>query len=109
MEIKRDRYLQQLISKKWNGKIKTVSGIRRCGKSYLLNRLFVDHFLSVGVQEEDIIMLALDEAVNARYRNPLELDGYVRELVKDRGHRYYVLLDEIQKVESIRNPYLPAE
>lgn len=109
MEIRRDRYLQQLISKKWNGKIKTVSGIRRCGKSYLLNRLFVEHLLSVGVQEEDIIMLALDEAVNARYRNPLELDGYVRELVKDRGRRYYVLLDEIQKVESIRNPYLPAE
>lgn len=109
MEIGRERYLQQLIAKKWNGKIKIISGIRRCGKSYLLNKLFVERLLGAGVQEADIIMLALDEAVNARYRNPLELDRLIRELVADRSHRYYVLLDEIQKVESIRNPYLPAD
>lgn len=109
MIIKRDRYLQQLISKKWNGKIKTISGIRRCGKSYLLNKLFVEHLLSDGVSEADIIILALDEAINARYRNPLELDKYIRELTSDRKRQYYVLLDEIQKVESIKNPYLPEE
>lgn len=109
MNIKRDRYLQQLIAKKWNGKIKTVTGIRRCGKSYLLNKLFVEHLLSEGVQESDIIILALDEATNARYRNPLELDKYIRNLTSDRLHSYYVILDEIQKVESIMNPYLPEE
>lgn len=109
MIIKRDRYLQQLIAKKWNGKIKTISGIRRCGKSYLLNNLFVNHLLSEGVEEADIIILALDEAINARYRNPLELDRYIREITSDKKRKYYVLLDEIQKVESIKNPYLPEE
>lgn len=109
MEIKRDRYLQLLTAKKWNGKIKTISGIRRCGKSYLLNKLFVEHLLTEGVDQSDIIMLALDEAANAKYRNPLELDSYIRELSFDKSHKYYVLLDEIQKVESIKNPYLPKE
>jgi len=109
MVIKRERYLQQLIAKKWNGKIKTISGIRRCGKSYLLNNLFVEHLLNEGVLQIDIIILALDEAINAKYRNPLELDKYIRELTSDKTHKYYVLLDEIQKVESIKNPYLPAE
>lgn len=109
MIIKRDRYLQQLVAKKWNGKIKIVSGIRRCGKSYLLNKLFVEHLLSIGVQEMDVILLALDEAVNAKYRNPLELDKYIRKLTSDKTRQYYVLLDEIQKVESIKNPYLPTE
>jgi len=109
MDIRRDRYLLQLIAKKWNGRIKTVSGIRRCGKSYLLNKLFVEHLLSEGVQEADIIILALDEAANARYRNPIELDKHIRDLTSDRMHKYYVILDEIQKVESIKNPYLPAE
>jgi len=109
MNIKRDRYLHQLIARKWNGKIKIVTGIRRSGKSYLLNNLFVEHLLHEGVLQTDIIILALDEAANARYRNPLELDKYIRELTSDRTHKYYVLLDEIQKVESIKNPYLPAE
>lgn len=109
MIISRDRYLQQLIAKKWNGKIKVVTGIRRCGKSYLLNNLFVEHLIGDGVKSADIIILALDEAVNARYRNPLELDQYIRLQTSNKRHRYYVLLDEIQKVESIKNPYLPVE
>lgn len=109
MKIKRDRYLKQLITKKWNGKIKTITGIRRCGKSYLLNELFVEHLLSEGVNSSYIIILALDDASNARYRNPLELDSYIRNLTADKSHKYYVLLDEIQKVESIKNPYLPAD
>lgn len=109
MIIKRERYLHLLIAKKWNGKIKTISGIRRCGKSYLLNNLFVEHLLNEGVLQTEIIILALDEAINAKYRNPLELDKYIRELTSDKCHQYYVLLDEIQKVESIKNPYLPAE
>lgn len=109
MIIKRNRYLQQLIAKKWNGKIKVISGIRRCGKSYLLNTIFVENLLSEGVNVDDIIILALDEAANARYRNPLELDQYIRGLTSDKTRQYYVLLDEIQKVEAIKNPYLPAE
>lgn len=109
MIINRDRYLQQLIAKKWNGKIKVVTGIRRCGKSYLLNNLFVEHLIGEGVKPADIIILALDEAANARYRNPLELDQYIRQQTSNKRHKYYVLLDEIQKVESIKNPYLPVE
>ena len=108
MIISRDRYLQRLIAKKWNGKIKVITGIRRCGKSYLLNNLFVDYLVGEGVRSADIIMLALDEAVNAKYRNPLELDGYIRQLTSNKRHKYYVLLDEIQKVESIKNPFLPS-
>lgn len=109
MIINRDRYLQRLISKKWNGKIKVITGLRRTGKSYLLNNLFVGHLISQGVKSSDIIILALDEAINAKYRNPLELDQYIRQLTSNKRHKYYVLLDEIQKVESIPNPYLPPE
>ena len=107
MVIKRDRYLKQLCAKKKNGMIKIVTGIRRCGKSFLLNVLFRQHLLDEGVDECDIIMLALDEDANIRYRNPLELGKYIRERCVDQSHYYYVLLDEIQKVDNIPNPYLP--
>ncbi len=107
MVIKRDRYLEQIIAKKKDDMIKIVTGIRRCGKSYLLNVLFRQHLLEEGVEERDIIMLALDEDVNMRYRNPLELGKYIRELCADQSRFFYVLLDEIQKVDSIPNPYLP--
>lgn len=107
MVIKRDRYLKQIIAKKKDGMIKIVTGIRRCGKSYLLNVLFRQHLLEEGVEERDIIMLALDEDVNMRYRNPLELGQYIRELCTDQSRYFYVLLDEIQKVDSVQNPYLP--
>ena len=108
MVIKRERYLQKIIVKKRDGMIKIVTGIRRCGKSYLLNVLFRQHLLDEGVEERDIIMLALDEDVNIRYRNPLELGNYIRELCADQSRYFYVLLDEIQKVDSIQNPYLPG-
>ena len=107
MVIKRDRYLKQIVAKKKDGMIKIVTGIRRCGKSYLLNVLFRQHLLDEGVEEYDIIMLALDEDVNIRYRNPMELGKHIRELCADRSRYFYVLLDEIQKVDSIQNPYLP--
>lgn len=107
MVIRRDRYLEQIIAKKKDGMIKIVTGIRRCGKSYLLNVLFRQHLLDEGVEERDIIMLALDEDVSIRYRNPLELGKYIRELCADHSRYFYVLLDEIQKVDSIPNPYLP--
>lgn len=107
MVIKRERYLKQIIEKKRDGMIKIVTGIRRCGKSYLMNVLFRQHLLEEGVDERDIVMLALDEDVNIRYRNPLELGKYIRELCADQSRYFYVLLDEIQKVDSIQNPYLP--
>ena len=106
MVIKRDRYLRQIIAKKKDGMVKIVTGIRRCGKSYLLNVLFRQHLIDEGVDERDIIMVALDEDVNFRYRNPLELGRYIRELCADRSRYFYVLLDEIQKVDSVPNPYL---
>ena len=107
MIIKRDRYLKQIVAKKKDGMIKIVTGIRRCGKSYLMNVLFRQHLLDEGVEERDIVMLALDEDVNIRYRNPLELGRHIRELCADKSRFFYVLLDEIQKVDNIQNPYLP--
>jgi len=107
MEIARDRYLNQVIAKKNDGMIKIVTGIRRCGKSYLLNELFRKHLIASGVSERDIVMLALDEDENYRYRNPIELGKYVRELCADTARHFYVILDEVQKIDSIQNPYLP--
>lgn len=106
MVINRDRYLNKLISKRENGLIKVITGIRRCGKSYLLFELYHEYLNSIGVADENIIELALDEAINAKYRNPLELDKYIREHVADKKQKYYVFIDEIQKVSEIQNPYL---
>ncbi|MCM1123482.1 MAG: AAA family ATPase [Eubacterium sp.] len=106
MVIKRDRYLNKLISKKENGLIKVITGIRRCGKSYLLFELYHQYLNSIGIADENIIGPALDEALNARYRNPLELDQYIRAKVADKSQKYYVFIDEIQKVAEIQNPYV---
>src|SRR5574344_2688376 len=108
MKIQRDRYLNQIIAKKNDGMIKIITGIRRCGKSYLLNVLFRQYLMDTGVSEQNIVMLALDEDINAKYRNPLELGKYIREVCADKERCFYVLLDEIQKVDSIQNPYLPS-
>lgn len=106
MVIKRDRYLNKLISKKENGLIKVITGIRRCGKSFLLFELYHEYLNSIGVEDDHIVELALDEIANARYRNPLELDRYIREQIRDKKQTYYVFLDEIQKVAQIPNPYV---
>ena len=94
--IKRDFYLQRLISKKENGMIKVITGIRRCGKSYLLFELYRDHLLSIGVKEENIITLALDSVQDASYRDPMKLLQYVTSKAIDRSQMYYVFIDEIQ-------------
>lgn len=107
MIIERKRNLQRLINSRKNGQIKIVTGIRRCGKSFLLNILFKDYLLNEGVPTDQIIMLELDNDINLRYRNPLELGNFLREKVADKSKFFYVLLDEIQMVESIQNPYLP--
>ena len=106
MNIERPQYLNKLITKKENGFIKVVTGVRRCGKSYLLLNLYHDYLSSAGVSDSQIIELALDEVRNAKYRNPIELDKYIREQVADKEQMYYVFLDEIQKVAEVRNPYI---
>ena len=106
MELARKQYLDQLIRKKDNGRVKIVTGIRRCGKSYLLFELYTIYLLNNGVNEDQIIGIALDELPNARYRNPMELDRYIRSRIADKSKRYYVLIDEIQFVSEIRNPYV---
>ena len=106
MIINRPGYLNKLIEKKENGFIKVITGVRRCGKSYLLFNLYRDYLKSLNVEDKYIIELALDEAKNAKYRNPLELDRHVREHVAADDHMYYVFLDEIQKVAEIQNPYI---
>ena len=103
--IPRDKYLNQLIRRMNNGKIKIVTSIRRCGKSVLLNEIFYEYLLSQGIAGDHIIRLSLEDNINAKYRNPLRLDEYVRSLIKD-PQPYYILLDEIQNVVSIRNPWI---
>ncbi len=104
--IARDGYLQQLISKKENGLVKVITGTRRCGKSYLLFEIYRRYLNSIGVDDEHIIGLALDDDENIRFRNPLQLGKYIRSLIIDKEKMYYVFLDEIQKVKTIKNPYL---
>ncbi len=98
MQIEREEYLQRLIAKKDNGQIKVITGVRRCGKSYLLFVLYKQHLLQSGVPEDHIVPLALDSAFNAKYRDPLVLAGYLESHIRDSSGRYYVLLDEIQLV-----------
>ena len=106
VEVQRPRYLNQLIDKKDNGRVKIITGIRRCGKSYLLFELYRKYLLSNEVREDQIIMIALDSLKNIKYRNPIELDDYLRDKIQDNGRKYYIFIDEIQFVEEISNPYL---
>lgn len=104
--IKRDGYLHRLIDKKGNGLIKVITGIRRCGKSYLLFNLFYDHLVESGVKEEQIITIALDDDLNLQYRDPDELSKYVRSRIVNR-EMYYILIDEVQYAiskEELKNP-----
>ena len=105
MEIKRDRYLNLLISKKHNGLIKVITGMRRCGKSYLLFTLFKDYLLSEGIEKSHIIEIAFDAYENKQYRDPDGLYPSLKEQINDDG-MYYVLLDEVQllgEFEAILN------
>ena len=105
----REQYLKKLISKKDNGRIKIITGLRRSGKSVLLFQLYRDWLLEEGIKEDQIIALALDILENARYRNPLELDKYIRDHIVDPLKRYYIFIDEIQFVSEIQNPYVDNE
>lgn len=108
MEIKRDLYLNKLIRKKNNGLIKIVTGVRGCGKSYLLFNLFHNHLLEEGVDEEHIIEVALDDRSNKELRNPDNMLKFVKERIVDK-QTYYIILDEVQlldEFEDVLNSFL---
>lgn len=102
MEIKRNHYLNILISKKNNGLIKVITGMRRCGKSYLLFTLFKEYLLKEGVDEKHIIEIAFDTFENKHLRDPYVLYPYLKEQIKDES-MYYVLLDEVQLLEDFES------
>lgn len=99
IEINRDYYLEQLISRMDNGLIKIVTGIRRCGKSYLLRTLFKKYLLEQGVSEDHIIEMAFDLYDNIEFRNPKVFYPWVKEKLQD-GEKYYILLDEVQMLDE---------
>ena len=107
MEIQRDRYLEQIKGFMWDGQVKVITGIRRCGKSYLLNVLFRKYLLETGVPDENIISVALDLTRDIKYRDPLVLAEYVRSRAEGRQERYYLFVDEIQMSDEVKNPYNP--
>ncbi len=99
MEIKRDIYLDRLIRREKNGLIKIVTGVRRCGKSYLLFNLFHNYLLDKGVKEDHIIEIALDDRGNKELRDPDNMLSFVKKRIVDRG-TYYVILDEVQLLDE---------
>ena len=108
MEIKRDKYLQDLINRMHNGMIKVVTGIRRCGKSYLLFKLFKNYLLDQGIPADHIITVELDLRRNRQYREPDAILDYIDSLITDDG-QYYILLDEVQMLadfEEVLNSLL---
>ena len=108
MEIKRNYYLNKLIAKKQNGLIKIITGVKRSGKSYLLDPIFKNYLLANGVNESHIIKIELDSVENKEYTNPKKLYDYVMSKITDNS-LYYIILDEIQKVEdfeSVLNSFL---
>lgn len=102
MEIKRDYYLKKIIGRQNNGLVKVITGIRRCGKSYLLFELFYKYLKEKGVDDSHIIKLALDDRKNKKYRNPDKLYNYVYNQIVD-DNPYYILLDEVQYVEEFED------
>ena len=105
MIIERKQYLNELIKKKDNGRIKIITGIRRCGKSYLLFKLYKDYLLGNAVKKEQIIEIALDEIDNIKYRNPFELNDYIKNKIT-KNKKYYIFIDEIQFSKPVKNPYI---
>lgn len=110
MVINRDIYLSRLIKRKNNGLIKIITGVRRCGKSYLLFNLFYDHLIGSGVSEDNIIAIPLDDDDYAQYCDPHRLYEYIKARIKDSKQNYYVFIDEAQYAiskEEMKNPDVP--
>ena len=108
MNIERSNYLNKLIERKQNGMIKIITGVRRCGKSYLLFELYYNYLLSQGIEDSSIIKISLDNNNFAKQRNPMELAKYVEEKI-DNKRDYYIFIDEIQFCKNIPNPDLDGE
>lgn len=107
MEIQRDSYLRQLISYRFDGLVKVITGIRRCGKSYLLKKLYKDYLLNHQVKEEQIISIELDLSKDIQFRDPLRLSSFVREKLSGTREEHYLFIDEIQMSDEVPNPYNP--
>ena len=108
MEIKRDSYLLQLQNFHYNGQLKIVTGVRRCGKSYLLRKIFRNWLLSHGVDDEHILVVDLEKKNGLKYRNPLLLSEFVERKVKHGKDRFYLFVDEVQLSDEVPNPWNPA-
>ena len=111
MYFKREKYKEQLIERMHNGQVKVITGIRRCGKSFLLFNIFAEYLRSIGTAEDHIISVALDDDMNERYRDPQELSAYLRSRIHSDSGTYYVLLDEIQFAisrQELCNPDKPV-
>ncbi|MBP5427978.1 MAG: ATP-binding protein [Clostridia bacterium] len=102
MEIKRDVYLNRLIRREKNGLIKVITGVRRCGKSYMLFNLFHKHLLDKGVREDHIIEIALDDRSNKELRNPDKMLNHIKERIVDKD-TYYIILDEVQLIDEFED------
>lgn len=99
MEIKREKYLNDLVNRMHNGMIKVITGIRRCGKSYLLFKIFKKYLLEQGVHESHMIEIELDQRKNRKYRDPDVILDYIESMIKDYG-QYYIMLDEVQMLDE---------
>lgn len=104
MVINRDKYIKELVAKRWNGKVKIITGIRRCGKSFLLSTLYKEYLKAEGVADDCFVEIALDKRAHLKYRNPNMLYDYVLIRTQDMSKRYYVFIDEIQLSFKVKNP-----
>jgi predicted AAA+ superfamily ATPase len=114
MIIKRDEYIEQLLSKRWNGKVKIITGIRRSGKSFLLSTLYKQRLMEEGVREDEFVELALDRKSDLQFRNPNLLFDHIIECTQNSARKFYVFIDEIQlsfkvKNESVDESLVPEE
>ena len=103
MVIERNEYINKLMSKRWNGKVKIITGIRRCGKSFLLNTLFKQKLIEENAGEVNFVEIALDRKSHLKYRNPNLLYEYIIKQTKDKSKKYYVMIDEIQLSYKVKN------
>ena len=103
MIIKREHYVKALLNKRWNGKVKIITGIRRCGKSFLLSTLYKNYLKEEGITDDCFVEIALDRKANLKYRNPNVLYEYVLSRTQDIEKRYYIFIDEIQLSFKVKN------
>ena len=103
MDIQRNDYVEQIASKSWNGKVKIITGIRRCGKSYLLSHLYKQYLLQQGVEKDCFVEIDLEPKRNIAYRNPNTLYDYVMSKCQDKNRKYYVFIDEIQLCYKVKS------